>query len=236
MQASHVFEADRVLKNQRDFFPEKKFLPQDPVNVLDIGCGGASLAGFLAPETETMIGMDISLEVLKQVRQKLGSNVGADKVHLVVADASQLPFRDECMDYVMSRYTLHHTQLDTSLPEIHRILLPDGQVFLRDIFARWPALERSVVFQVLKVFIKVLLFTKGQGLKSGYRYMKFSLTRESLDHMLYENRLVDPETYESTHRRWFPGCSFESLRTRILFWEAPVLRWQKPRKPNEPGP
>ena len=48
------------------------------------------------------------------------------RFHKVLADVNRLPFRDACFDYVVSRYTLHHTDLDASLPEVRRVLAPGG--------------------------------------------------------------------------------------------------------------
>lgn len=213
------------------FSAEIDFMPDAPATVLDIGCGAGDLACLLAPGAGLMIGLDVSLEVLQAASSKKAAR-GLDRLHLVVADANRLPFRDESIDYVVSRYTLHHTDLDESLPEVRRIIAPGGRLFLRDIFTRLPKLERFVAWQLCLVLAKAALHTRGRGLKAGWRHLRFNLSRKSLDHVLHENRLVPAAKYRSIHRRWFPGCEFERLRQAVVFWEAPVLKWRKPARPD----
>lgn len=224
---TRVYEAGDDPGHQKDFVPERAFLPSPAETVLDIGCGGGDLACFLAQKAGFVVGLDVSLDILQQVAKKIQSK-NLQNVYLVVADVNQLPFKDKCINYVVSRYALHHTDLDTSLPEIQRILLPGGRLFLRDIFARWPKLEKYVALQIINSLLKVALHVVTHGPRSGYRFLKFTFTANSFNHILYENRLCDEKTYRSTHRRWFPGCRFEQLRPWYIFWEAPAMKWQKP--------
>lgn len=225
-----VFEAEGESSNARDFLPEAEYMPQSASRVLDIGCGGGDLACFLASGAGQVVALDVSLEVLRAVQAKQTERE-LSGLHLVVADVNRLPFRDNCFDYVVSRYTLHHTELDRSLPEVRRVVARGGRLMLRDIFAPLPSLERWTAWQLFKILIKTALHVRGRGPRSAWRFFRFNVSRESLDHMLYQNRLVDGQAYRSTHRRWFPGCGFQRLRPRLLFWEAPALRWEKPAAP-----
>jgi len=225
--ATKVFEASGVAAEPDSFRGESEFMPDPPAWVLDIGCGGGDLACFLAPRTDLLIGLDLSLDVLQAVAKKKKAS-GSRQLHLVVADVNQLPFKDGSFDYVVSRYTLHHTELNESLPEVRRIIVPGGRLFLRDIFARWPSLERFALWQLVRTLIKTVLHIRGKGFRSGWRYLRFNLSAESFDHMLHQNRLVDGATYRELHQRWFPGCEFEQMRPRYVFWEAPVVKWRKP--------
>jgi ubiquinone/menaquinone biosynthesis C-methylase UbiE len=213
------------------FAAESDFMPDDPAAVLDIGCGGGDLACLLAPRAELMIGLDLSLEVLQAAALKKAGR-GLGRLQLVVADVNRLPFRDASIDYVVSRYTLHHTDLEQSLPEVRRVIAPGGRLFLRDIFTRLPGLERFVAWQVCLIVAKAALHARGRGLKAGWRHLRFNLSRKSLDHVLHANRLVPAPRYLSVHRRWFPGCEFVRTRRAVVFWEAPVLKWRKPEQPG----
>lgn len=161
----------------------------------------------------------------KKARQKNLHNI-----HLIVADVNRLPFRDESIDYVVSRYTLHHTNLDESLSEVSRILKPGGRVFLRDIFAHWPKLEKYAIWQMLIGILKTALHTLSNGPGSGVKYLKHTFSTSTLHHMKNENRLQDGPSYRSAHRRWFSGCTFEKLRPAYLFWEGPAVKWKKPKE------
>lgn len=226
-ELTKVFEADGESSSSRDFLPEAEFMPAPAGRVLDIGCGGGDLACFLAPGAGQAVALDVSLDVLRAVQRKKQAR-GLERLSLVVADVNRLPFRDQSFDYVVSRYTLHHTDLDRSLPELRRVLAAGGRLMLRDIFSPWPPLERWTAWQVFKTLIKTALYVRGRGLRRGWRYFRFNLSRESLDHMKFQNRLVDGASYRQVHRKWFPGCEFTRLRPFVLFWEAPALRWQKP--------
>lgn len=228
-----VFEAERGAPNTREFLPEAEYLPRPAPRVLDIGCGGGDLACFLAPNAGEVVALDLSPGVLRAVQAKKDAK-GLERLRVVAADLTHLPFRDGSFDYVVSRYALHHSDLEQSLPEIRRVLAAGGRLFLRDIYAPLPALERWTGWQVFKVLIVSALHAYGRGLRSGWRYFRFNVSRRSLDHMLYQNRLEDWATYRSLHRRYFPGCRFRRLRTRLMFWDAPALWWEKPASPAAP--
>lgn len=224
-----VADPSGAVVHDEGFSAERAFMPAAAASVLDIGCGGGDLACFLAPRAELMIGLDVSMEVLQAAARKKAAR-GLNQLQLVVADVNRLPFRDDCIDYVVSRYTLHHTDLEESLPEVRRVIAPGGHLFLRDIFARFPKLERFVVWQVCTILAKAAIHTRGRGLRAGWRHLRFNLSRESLDHVLHVNRLVPAAAYRAVHRRCLPGCEFERLRSAIVFWDAPVLRWRKPAR------
>jgi ubiquinone/menaquinone biosynthesis C-methylase UbiE len=222
-----VFEPSEATAEEGSFSAEAGFMPAAPAAVLDIGCGGGDLACLLAPRAELTVALDVSPEVLKAVADKKQAK-GLQRLQLVVADVNRLPFRDACFDYVVSRYTLHHTDLNASLPEVRRVLAPGGRLLLRDIFSRWPKLEPFVAWQVVRILYKTALYAWGKGLRAGWRHLRFNLSRQSLEHVLHENRLVDGPTYRAVHRRWLPSCEFERSSPAYVFWDAPIVKWRKP--------
>lgn len=59
--------------------------------ILDCGCGTGLLFEYVAPKVQTVVGLDISKGVLEKAKKrakKLGN------VHLILADADYMPFRD----------------------------------------------------------------------------------------------------------------------------------------------
>ena len=67
--------------------------------VLDAGCGTGLLFSRIAPVAKTVVGMDISHELLLRAKEKV-SELG--NVHLLKADADCLPFRNSCFDLVFA--------------------------------------------------------------------------------------------------------------------------------------
>ena len=77
---------------------ENAVIPSGSV-VLDAGCGTGLLFSRIAPFAKTVVGMDISHELLLRAKEK-ASELG--NVHLVKADADCLPFRNSCFDLVFA--------------------------------------------------------------------------------------------------------------------------------------
>ena len=77
--------------------------------LLDVGCGPIQYKEYLtySEKYEKRVCADISLTALKEAKARIG-----DKGFFVVCDAANLPFKDECMDGVVSLHTFHHLDLD----------------------------------------------------------------------------------------------------------------------------
>jgi ubiquinone/menaquinone biosynthesis C-methylase UbiE len=67
--------------------------------VLDAGCGTGLLFSRIAPVAKTVVGMDISRELLLRAKEKASE---LDNVHLLKADADCLPLRNSCFDLVFA--------------------------------------------------------------------------------------------------------------------------------------
>jgi len=86
-------------------------------SVLDVGCGTSEYHVWLANDCDRLIGVDISLEMLKLCREDTGKSI-----ELVAADASHLPFRKEAVDTSMTFQALHHfPDWQSALAEMVRI-------------------------------------------------------------------------------------------------------------------
>ncbi len=85
------------------------------------------LAPFLASRARTVVGLDVSEEMLRGV-------TGTSSLRRVAADARGLPFRDASFDLVVSNSTLDHFDslagLEQALTEIARVLRPGGELLL----------------------------------------------------------------------------------------------------------
>ncbi|HKN00442.1 MAG TPA: class I SAM-dependent methyltransferase [Candidatus Binataceae bacterium] len=95
-------------------------------SLLDLGCGnGTYLAAFKESIGPRLIaGGDLSLEMLRQARRRLG---GSSSAMLVSCDATALPFRAGCWQSVFCSHVLQFvTDLPRCFSEIGRCLTPAG--------------------------------------------------------------------------------------------------------------
>lgn len=91
--------------------------------ILDIGCGAgqtliASYPGRLS------FGLDVDLGALRLGRGWTSS------VAFACGRAEALPYRSADFDLVVARVSLPYTDITRSLHEIHRVLKPDGMVWM----------------------------------------------------------------------------------------------------------
>lgn len=92
------------------------------MRVLDLCCGQGTILNRLALIGTQAVGLDCSWSLLRLAQQR-----GAD--HLVCADSSALPFRDDSFDFVIVQGGLHHLwveQLEQTLTEVDRVLKAGG--------------------------------------------------------------------------------------------------------------
>lgn len=94
-------------------------------SVLDLGCGNGRYLEKITTLTDKAIGVDQSFQQLKQSNKDLS---------FITADASKLPFKNECFDIVLSCWVFG-TILDLNkrlkvLSEAIRVLKPNGSIIL----------------------------------------------------------------------------------------------------------
>ncbi|HZZ26908.1 MAG TPA: methyltransferase domain-containing protein [Pirellulales bacterium] len=106
--------------------------------LLDVGCGNG---GFLAllqsapapansspPQNRKLAGADLSPEMIKVARQRLG-----ESVDLQVADSEHLPWESGTFDCLTCNFSFHHyPQPQAVLLEMRRVLKPGGHVLIAD--------------------------------------------------------------------------------------------------------
>ncbi|GBF35824.1 class I SAM-dependent methyltransferase [Methanofervidicoccus abyssi] len=86
--------------------------------ILDVGCGTGEHLMYL--RDYNIIGLDISIEMLKRAKDKSGKFV-------VVGDIQHLPFKSRSFNCVISFFgALNHVQINRALKEIRRILVKEG--------------------------------------------------------------------------------------------------------------
>lgn len=99
-----------------------------PATVLDLGCGLAVEAAYLAGLGFSAWGVDLSAVALRQ------AHALHPTVRLVRADVKMLPFVDGAFDSLLDRGTIHYLgrhERDAYAAEAWRVLRPGGVLLLR---------------------------------------------------------------------------------------------------------
>jgi ubiquinone/menaquinone biosynthesis C-methylase UbiE len=113
--------------------------------LLDVGCGNAQFTANVADLFNFVVGLDISVEMIKRCKVKLSN------LSFVIGSATDLPFRNNVSDSTMSLSTLQHTKprvnMEKTLLEMSRCSKNRSFIFLT--FWNTPDSPKSVVKQIL---------------------------------------------------------------------------------------
>lgn len=113
-------------------------LPALPLHarVLELGCGNGKTLSAMYRHEWQVTGIDISPRAVHLAALATGD---AQECHLAVADIRRLPLRPGSFDAVFAVHVLGHldaAERAAAVRELHRIILPGGQVFFRDFSVR----------------------------------------------------------------------------------------------------
>ncbi len=105
---------------------------QPPQKILDVATGTGALAYELAKLGHSVIGIDISMEMLSQARKKCSDNLD---LYFQQADATHLPFNNNEFDATSISFGLHDMPYETEinvLKEMKRVTKTDGKILIVD--------------------------------------------------------------------------------------------------------
>ncbi|MDD5086016.1 MAG: methyltransferase domain-containing protein [Candidatus Omnitrophica bacterium] len=98
--------------------------------VLDLGCGTGRCSIPLAASGKTVIGVDISKEMLKKAICKSKDSVPANMPEYIMADAENLPFKEAIFDAIIGFGILHHVSSpERAMKQVSRVLKNDGKFY-----------------------------------------------------------------------------------------------------------
>ena len=116
-----------------DFNPSEVFEPhlQDASVIADLGCGtGEMLAGLFDRGKKTLIGVDVSPEMLEQARLRLPEG---PNLELRIGELEHLPMREREADAALMSMVLYHVpEPEKAIQEVYRVLNPGGVFLLVD--------------------------------------------------------------------------------------------------------
>lgn len=106
--------------------------PRPSDEVLDVATGTGFTGLELAPHVRSVVGVDITEEMLAEARRLAGQR-GVANVKFERGDAMRLPFSDSSFDIVTCRRASHHfADVSRFLAESYRALKPDGRLGIDD--------------------------------------------------------------------------------------------------------
>ena len=100
--------------------------------VLDVATGTGHTAFALASSVSSVIGTDLTREMLAEAKQ-LQPSRAVQNVVFCASDVHHLPFADHSFDLVSCRRAAHHfSRIDVALQEMHRVLRVRGRLVVDD--------------------------------------------------------------------------------------------------------
>ena len=108
-------------------------LLKDDMVLVDLGAGDGYLSRAMASAVSSVIAVDISEAMLKELSKK-AKKQGINNIQTILGDGSDIPLSDESANVVCANMFLHHIEEPiTAVKEMYRILKPGGRVFLADL-------------------------------------------------------------------------------------------------------
>ena len=151
--------------------------------VLDVCCGTGAQVFYYAQRGVIATGIDLDPNMLKLVgkdkRKKALQNVSFQ-----IADAQNLPFKDNFFDYASISFALHEkerTARDKIISEMKRVLKKDGALIFIDFSVPLP--KNKFIY-----LIKAIEFIAG---RDHHRHFKDYIEQGGLDVILKKNQLTE---------------------------------------------
>jgi ubiquinone/menaquinone biosynthesis C-methylase UbiE len=116
----HYFQYSQV----QDYVAGCPTIPDHARSILDLGCGaGRTWTDCHFASNGFACGIDCDLTSLEMAKSRVA------QVRTVCGLGEQLPFRNQCFDFVFSQVALPYINIVAALAEIHRVLKPDGSLW-----------------------------------------------------------------------------------------------------------
>jgi len=194
----------------------------------------------LARRARQVVGLDISRSMIA-VARKHRAEQKQDNVTFTLADLERLPFVEHAFDFVVAASSVQRTNLDTSLPELRRLVRPGGRLALYVNVSSFPRLRDRRLVRVLASIRAAAGYFKSHGFRTTWRLMRFQASSawihqgdqverlrahggEIRDRALVSARMVPtPDTLREMCERLLPGCSVERTHSwaMTVAWDAP---------------
>ena len=141
--------------------------------------------------------VDLSSPMLSLARRNIERAGLGGRITLRMANSASLPFADNQFDAVISNSLIHHLPAPIeSLREAVRVLQPDGQLFIRDLFR--PACSKTLE-QIVATYAGSESPTQQQLLRQS---LHAALKLEEVEKLLADLEDFDGEVKVTSDRHW----------------------------------
>ncbi len=164
-------------------------LDEDDI-ILDVATGTSVIPLKLAAQGKVkghIVGLDITLAMLKQGKQKIVGSTGPTHISLSCGSAMAMPYKNGYFDVILCGLASHHMEVPVVLAEMQRVLRAGGKLTIADVGGsavwRWP------IINFLIRLATFLYFLPGEGAaraRSESNALSNVLTREEWEHTLAE--------------------------------------------------
>lgn len=190
--------------------------------VLDAGCGAGHTGVAFAPQVGHVIAYDLTDSMLEQV-MILAEDKGITNLETQRGDVEALPYDDNYLDAVVTRYSAHHwPDPQQALYEFARVTQPGGVLMLSDIVAPAEPMADSYL-QTLEVLrdpshVRDHSISQWQAMMEAAGYTVEVIMTHDLQLNLgkWMARINTPPTYAAAIRQLMLGAP-ETIRERFNF-------------------
>lgn len=142
--------------------------------VLDFGCGAGVIARWLATRGYVMSGCDVSLEMIEAARR----DDAASEINWNTCGDGPLPYADKSFAAIISSSVLEYVvDLDATLAELHRLLVPGGWLLATVPDSRHPHRQREALKRLLLRLPFVGAWLERGRWAEGAAYLRLSRNR-----------------------------------------------------------
>lgn len=119
-----------------------------PQHILDVATGTGDMALEIVKqfETEKVVGIDISSQMLEVGRKKIAKRNLSDKIELIEGDSENLPYSDNSFDAICVAFGVRNFEnLEKGMQEMNRVLKPGGKLVVLEF-------SKPTVFPIKQLF------------------------------------------------------------------------------------
>ena len=210
-------------RGQHFFEDALNFPPQGANRALDVGCGSGILSLQLADHVNHVVGLDISRSMIalaKAQQVKLKKN----NVDFVVADLSNLPFKNGIFDFIASYNALRLRSVDLKVPGLCSLLRPGGRMVISEsVITPFRLAGEFPIWHVLNTLRNTPRYIRSYDFRTTWHILSFQLSPGRIRY-LWKSKKMTPELFQDIYSRLLPGCSIKKKDWRMIaFWEAPGI-------------
>jgi ubiquinone/menaquinone biosynthesis C-methylase UbiE len=121
----------RLVTDELELLQSLVNLPQHP-RIIELGCGAAHLSRQLLQRFPACEVTGLEVDERQMAKNRLKPQ---ERLHFIQAGAQAIPFADGSFDLALMLKSLHHVPLDLldqALAEVHRVLRPQGLLYVSE--------------------------------------------------------------------------------------------------------